>query len=74
MAHPGRAIEPIDGPDSLGGSRLNGQLIAVGGALASQISEKAKGGEEDAAAEGQPHRCPRRSPGLDLSGGGAPPA
>jgi large subunit ribosomal protein L10 len=33
------------------GSRLNGQLIAVGGALASQISEKAKGGEEDSAAE-----------------------
>ena len=30
------------------GSRLNGQLIAVGGALASQISEKAKGGEEAA--------------------------
>jgi large subunit ribosomal protein L10 len=29
------------------GARLNGQLIAVGGALASQISEKAKGGEED---------------------------
>ncbi len=28
------------------GSRLNGQLIAVGGALASQIAEKAKGGEE----------------------------
>ena len=35
------------------GSRLNGQLIAVGGALASQISEKAKGGEEEAA-EGGP--------------------
>ncbi len=33
------------------GSRLNGQLIAVGGALASQIAEKAKGGEEEAAAE-----------------------
>jgi large subunit ribosomal protein L10 len=32
------------------GSRLNGQLIAVGGALASQISEKAKGGEESAVA------------------------
>ncbi len=29
------------------GSRLNGQLIAVGGALASQISERAKGGEEE---------------------------
>lgn len=29
------------------GSRLNSQLIAVGGALASQISEKAKGGEEE---------------------------
>jgi large subunit ribosomal protein L10 len=34
------------------GSRLNGQLIAVGGALASQIAEKAKGAEEEAAAEG----------------------
>ena len=34
------------------GSRLNSQLIAVGGALASQISERAKGGEEAAAAEG----------------------
>jgi len=33
------------------GSRLNSQLIAVGGALASQISEKAKGGEEAAADE-----------------------
>ncbi len=33
------------------GARLNGQLIAVGGALASQISERAKGGEE-AAEEG----------------------
>jgi large subunit ribosomal protein L10 len=33
------------------GSRLNGQLLAVGGALASQISEKAKGGEEAAASE-----------------------
>ena len=37
------------------GSRLNGQLLAAGGALASQIAEKAKGGEEapvaDAAAE-----------------------
>jgi len=30
------------------GSRLNGQLIAIGGALASQIAEKAKGGEEAA--------------------------
>ena len=29
------------------GSRLNSQLIAVGGALASQIAERAKGGEED---------------------------
>ena len=28
------------------GGRLNGQLLAVGGALASQIAEKAKGGEE----------------------------
>ena len=34
------------------GSRLNSQLIAVGGTLASQISEKAKGGEEETAAEG----------------------
>jgi ribosomal protein L10 len=34
------------------GSRLNGQLIAVGGALASQIAEKAKGGEEEPATEG----------------------
>jgi ribosomal protein L10 len=34
------------------GSRLNGQLIAVGGALASQIAEKVKGDEEAAAAEG----------------------
>lgn len=34
------------------GSRLNSQLIAVGGALASQISEKAKG-EEAAAPEGE---------------------
>jgi len=34
------------------GSRLNGQLIAVGGALASQISEKAKGAEEDSPVEG----------------------
>ncbi len=33
------------------GSRLNGQLIAVGGALASQIEEKAKGGEEETAPE-----------------------
>jgi ribosomal protein L10 len=33
------------------GSRLNSQLLAVGGALASQISEKAKGAEEAAAAE-----------------------
>jgi large subunit ribosomal protein L10 len=33
------------------GSRLNGQLLAVGGALASQISEKAKGGGEAAASE-----------------------
>src|SRR5271165_1744641 len=33
------------------GSRLNGQLIAVGGALASQISERAKGGEEAVAGE-----------------------
>jgi large subunit ribosomal protein L10 len=32
------------------GARLNSQLIAVGGALASQIAEKAKGGEEEAAA------------------------
>ena len=30
------------------GSRLNSQLIAVGGALASQIADKAKGGEEEA--------------------------
>jgi ribosomal protein L10 len=29
------------------GSRLNSQLIAAGGALASQIAEKAKGGEEE---------------------------
>jgi large subunit ribosomal protein L10 len=34
------------------GSRLNGQLIAVGGALASQIAEKAKGDEEVAAPDG----------------------
>ena len=33
------------------GSRLNSQLIAIGGALASQIAEKAKGGEEAPAAE-----------------------
>src|SRR5271157_1538296 len=33
------------------GSRLSSQLIAAGGALASQISEKAKGGEEAAAGE-----------------------
>jgi large subunit ribosomal protein L10 len=31
------------------GSRLNSQLLAVGGALASQIAERAKGGEETAA-------------------------
>jgi len=36
------------------GSRLNGQLIAVGGALASQISEKAKGGDEESPAESAP--------------------
>jgi large subunit ribosomal protein L10 len=30
------------------GSRLNSQLLAAGGALASQIAEKAKGGEEAA--------------------------
>jgi large subunit ribosomal protein L10 len=35
------------------GGRLNSQLLAVGGALASQISEKAKGGEEATAAEGE---------------------
>ena len=32
------------------GGRLNGQLLAAGGALASQISERAKGGGEEAAA------------------------
>jgi large subunit ribosomal protein L10 len=33
------------------GGRLNGQLLVVGGALASQISEKAKGSEEAPAAD-----------------------
>ena len=41
------------------GSRLNGQLVAIGGTLASQISEKAKGGEEDAGRGSR--RCSRRS-------------
>ncbi|MEI8372929.1 MAG: 50S ribosomal protein L10 [Planctomycetota bacterium] len=36
------------------GSRLNGQLIAVGGALASQIAERAKGDEEAATPEDAP--------------------
>ncbi len=35
------------------GSRLNGQLVGIGGTLASQISEKAKGGEESTPAEGE---------------------
>jgi large subunit ribosomal protein L10 len=34
------------------GSRVSSQLIAVGGALASQISEKAKGAEEESATDG----------------------
>ena len=38
------------------GSRLNGQLIAVGGALASQISERAKGGEEESNQRMRPRR------------------
>src|SRR5208282_687679 len=41
------------------GSRLNGQLIAVGGTLASQISERAKGGEEEAA---KPEAGPEAAP------------
>jgi large subunit ribosomal protein L10 len=35
------------------GGRLNGQLLAAGGALASQIAEKAKGGEEAPAADAE---------------------
>jgi hypothetical protein len=31
------------------GARLNSQLIAIGGALASQIAEKAKGGDPEGA-------------------------
>ncbi len=51
------------------GARLNGQLIAVGGALASQISERAKGGEEEAAkaepAEAAPESNPESAPPAD---------
>jgi large subunit ribosomal protein L10 len=36
------------------GGRLNSQLLAMGGALASQIAEKATGGEEAAAPEQEP--------------------
>ena len=43
------------------GSRLNSQLIAVGGALASQISEKAKGGEEEARRKRMPPASGGRS-------------
>ena len=72
MAQPGGATEPLVGQILSVGSRLNGQLIAVGGALASQISEKAKGGEEEkcrggGVAEGTP---PRSAP----NGGQLPPA
>ena len=46
------------------GGRLNSQLLAAGGALASQIAEKAKGGEEapaaDSAAAAEAAAAPRR--------------
>ena len=56
------------------GSRLNSQLIAVGGALASQIAEKAKGGEEEAAAEGADRQPRRQHPRWHQAGDRLKPA
>ncbi len=53
------------------GSRLNGQLIAVGGALASQISEKAKGGGEESAEEGASAADAQGASAVEAQGGGA---
>ncbi len=52
--------------DSVGG-RLNGQLLAMGGALASQIAEKAKGGGEEAAAPEQ-EPAPEQAPAASAEG------
>ena len=54
------------------GARLNGQLIAVGGALASQIAEKAKGGEE--AAEAPPEAVAEGTAPADAAPSEAAPA
>jgi len=50
------------------GARLNSQLIAVGGALASQISEKAKGGEEEGATDGADVTPAEGNPPVDQAG------
>ena len=54
------AVEPLGGPDPRPGARLASQLIAVGGALASQIAAEGRRGEEEAG-ERQSRRRPSRA-------------